>query len=228
MRDVVKVALPNRPIPVRILRGPFRGACVVINPRNSIRKILGLYEHELNRWVECALRRCNRILDVGANDGYFAFGCVAAFGRLGKTGEIIAFEPQEQHFDTLQQSANQQRLSGAKVTLVQAFVGGEVTPATTTLDVVRWHTGNSESRTNVLIKIDVEGYELEVLKGASSWINPTNYFVIEVHEEPFLESITQLFKSRDLRLNKVEQQPLPFLGRERRAETNWWLVSELK
>ena len=69
-------------------RGPFRGACIVINPRDSLRKILGVYEHELNPWLEQALRRVTRVLDVGANDGYFTFGCAAAFQRLGKTGEM--------------------------------------------------------------------------------------------------------------------------------------------
>ena len=58
-----------------------------------MRKMFEIYERELNSWLEQVLRRVTRVLDVGANDGYFTFGCAAAFGRLGKTGEIIAFEP---------------------------------------------------------------------------------------------------------------------------------------
>ena len=68
-----------------------------MTPRNSVRKILGLYERELNMWLELALQKVTRVLDVGANDGYFTFGCAAVFRRLGKAGEIIAFEPQARH-----------------------------------------------------------------------------------------------------------------------------------
>jgi hypothetical protein len=61
----------------RIWRGPFRSARIVMNPRNSLRKIFGLYEHELNDWLEQALRWVSRVVDVGANDGYFTFGSAA-------------------------------------------------------------------------------------------------------------------------------------------------------
>jgi hypothetical protein len=80
--------------------------------------------------------------------------------------------------------------------------------------------GNSESRTHTLVKVDVEGAELEVLDGASSWLNPTNYFLVEIHEESFLARMVQLFAAHGLR-------SLPLLGREMRSEKNWWLVSEL-
>src|SRR5437588_5339980 len=101
---LAKVVLPDRARPTRILRGPFRGAVIVMSPRNSLRKIFGLYEHELNPWLNRSLPRVRRVIDVGANDGYFTFGCAAAFRRLGKTAEIIAFEPQQEHVNTLRQS----------------------------------------------------------------------------------------------------------------------------
>jgi|SRR5271166_958618 len=225
--DFFKFLLPNRPVPTRVLRGPFRGARVVMNPRHSMRKIFGLYESELNGWLEVVLRRCDCVLDVGANDGYFTFGCVAAFRRLGKVGEIIAFEPQQQHIDTLQESIDRHRIGATQITLLQTLVGGKICAEATTLDAVRWRTGDPECRTHTLVKIDVEGAELEVLSGALSWINSANYFVIEVHEESFLESIIRLFASRNLRLTKIDQLPLPVLGGEMRAKSNWWLVSDL-
>src|SRR5436309_1401204 len=94
LRDAI---FPDQARPTRILSGPFRGAVIVMNPRYSLRKLVGLYEYELNRWLKTVLPRVKRVLDVGANDGYFTFGCAAAFRRLGKTGEILAFEPQQQH-----------------------------------------------------------------------------------------------------------------------------------
>jgi hypothetical protein len=139
-----------------------------------MRKVLGLYERELNSWLEEILPRVSRVLDVGANDGYFTFGCAAAFRRLGKVGEIIAFEPQDQHMVTLRRSLEQQPAQTSPVTLLQTCVDREIGPGATMLDAVRWRHGTPEDRTNTLIKIDVEGAELDVLRGASSWFGLTN------------------------------------------------------
>lgn len=223
--NLLKSFLPDQPTLVRVWRGPLRGARVVMNPRNSLRKVLGVYEHEINGWLEVALRRVNRVVDVGANDGYFTFGCAAAFRRLGKSGEIVAFEPQERHFQLLQQSINEQPESSVHFTLIQKLVGREVRPGMTTLDSVRWHTGNPIDRAGTLVKIDVEGAEEEVLAGAFSWLDPTNCFLIEVHQKLFLESITRLFAGKGLTLDRVDQRPLWLIGREVRDEENWWLVS---
>jgi len=211
---------------MRVLRGPFGGAVVIMNPRNSMRKALGLYEHELNAWLTSTLPRLKRVLDVGANDGYFTFGCAAAFRRLGKAGEIIAFEPEQRHMDMLRESLKKQPIGTTQITLLQTLVGSEIRSGTTTLDAVCWRTGDPDSRSHTLVKIDVEGAELDVLNGGSSWLNPTNYFLIEVHEESFLERIERLFAARGLRLTRVDQRPLPLFGREMRSQKNWWLVSD--
>ena len=222
-----KSFLPDRSVSTRIVRGPFRGAAVVMNPRTSLRKICGLYERELNPWLEEVLPRVVRVLDVGANDGYFTFGCAAAFRRLGRAGEIIAFEPQQELMDMLRESVKKQPAGETEIVLCQASVGTEVGPGITTLDAVRWNNGDPEGRTGALVKIDVGGAELEVVKAASSWLNSGNYFVIEVHEESIRERIVHAFSVRGLKLNRLDQRPLPFIGHEMRSERNWWLVSDL-
>ena len=222
-----KRLLPNRAVPTRILRGPFRGARIVMNPRDSLRKIFGLYEYELNGWLEHALHRVTRVLDVGANDGYFTFGCAAAFRRLGKTGEIIAFEPQARHVAILRESVAAQMETPARVEIVQAFVGKALKPGMTTLDAVRWNVGDPTDKTKTLVKIDVEGAELDVIEGGRSWLHPSNLFVIEVHEERFVESFCALFAEQGLRLVQVNQRTLFLLGRETRDVKNRWLVSAL-
>src|SRR6266700_5250364 len=121
--DALKFFLPDHPVLTRIWRGPFRGARIAMNPRNSLRKILGPYERELNAWLAQALPRVTRVLDVGANDGYFTFGCAAAFRRLGKAGEIIAFEPQARHVAILRKSVVVQIGTLVRFEIVQAAVG---------------------------------------------------------------------------------------------------------
>ena len=221
-REGLKLFLPNQTRPMRILRGPFRGAVVLINPRHSLRKLFGLYERELSPWLEQVLPRVTRVLDVGAHYGYYTFGCAAGFRRLGKAGEIIAFEPERESFETIRESIAKQPSGATHIKLLQTLVGSKVRSGTVTLDAI----GGCATRTHTLVKIDVEGAELEVLAGASSWLNPMNYFLIEVHHEEFLQSITKLFAAHGMGVTRVNQRPLPFLGPEMRSEKNWWLVSK--
>ena len=198
-----------------------------MNPRHSLRKIFGLYEHELNDWVENALRRVHRVIDVGANDGYFIFGCVAAFKRLRKTGSFVAFEPQPGHVQQLRASADVQN-PGSEIEIVQAFAGGEVKPGMTTLDALTGSFGDTQSRERTLIKIDVEGAEMAVIAGGQSWLHPSNAFLIEVHDAAFLDPLKKIFAERGITVDQIDQRPLPVLGRELRDAQNWWLVSRLE
>jgi hypothetical protein len=210
----------------RIWRGPFRGARIVMNPRDSLRKIFGLYEHELNDWLEQALRRVSRVVDVGANDGYFTFGSAAAFRRLGKSGEIIACEPQERHVAILRESVASQAQTGIRFKIVHALVGRELKPGMITLDSLRAAVDDPRDKVSTLMKIDVEGAEVDVIAGGRSWLQPSNLFVIEVHQERFLDPLRAIFAEYDLRLVQVDQRPLRLLGRETRDSQNWWLVSD--
>lgn len=219
MFQTLKSILPDRPVPLRIWRGPLRGGRAVMNPRNSLRKVLGFYEHELNDWLESALRLTNRVIDVGANDGYFTFDCAAAFRRLRRQSEIVAFEPEVEHFRTLSDSLRSQPQGLVEFTLIHSFVGAVESAESRTLDSLPL------DRDNTLIKIDVEGAEEEVLAGAASWLRRSNYFLIEVHKPEFLESIPHLFANHGLLLDQVNQRPLKLIGRELRDEQNWWLVS---
>lgn len=195
----------------------------MMNPQHSLRKVFGLYEHELNHWLDRALPRVDLVLDVGANDGYFTFGCAAAFHRMNKKSEIIGFEPQAVHVSMLRNSIAAQNASAVGINIIHAFVGRQPGESMTTLDSLPV-TG----RENTLIKIDVEGAEMEVIAGAASWITPSNFFLIEVHEQAFLQKIRNTFAGQGCPLMQVDQHPLPLLGREMRSKDNWWLVSNFR
>jgi hypothetical protein len=225
MLGILKTLLPEMPRPVRVLRGPFRGAAITMSPRHSLRKVLGIYERELNHWVDEAIDSVVRVVDVGANDGYFTLGCAAAFRRRKKTGEVIAFEPKPEHVRTLMASVD--RRKGDHIRIVDMLVGSRPQAGSTTLDAVQWTIGDPGARDDTLIKIDVEGSEVEVLKGAASWLRPTNRFLIEVHAEALGREIDELFAAEGMSLRRIDQSAFPVIGREHRSGENFWLVSDL-
>jgi hypothetical protein len=192
-----------------------------MNPRTSLRKVFGIYEHELNWWLEKTLPRISTVLDVGANDGYFTFGCASAFLRNGRNATIVAFEPLPQHFRELQSTLEKWSHQSVKVLLRQCKVGNRLQPETISLNEIEDAPGSA------LVKIDVEGAEIEVIEGASSWLKTTNYFLIEVHRHEYLKRLEERFAAAGITLERVDQRPLPVLGRETRDDANWWLVSKL-
>jgi hypothetical protein len=189
--------------------------------RHSLRRIFGIYEHELHPWLQIALKRVRRVLDVGAHDGYYTLGCSAALRDLG-SAEIIAFEPQESHVHLLRKSIGMQTRRDPRIQVVQAMVGRAAQDGVITLDALRL-----PDREDTLIKIDVEGAEIDVILGATTWLRPTNLFVIEVHKPTFIDYLKRLFAEHDLSLVQINQRPLRFVGRETRDQDNCWLVSSL-
>ena len=219
---MLKRLLPDRPTIMTVWRGPFRGARIVVNPRTSLRKVLGVYEHELNAWLSAALPRASRLIDVGANDGYFSFGAAAVMRRGGRSAEIICCEPQAEHVAELRRAVEVQPSPRPDVRVIAAMVGDQEDSGMTTLDALV-----VSHRDNTLIKIDVEGAELAVIAGAHAWLRPSNLFLIEVHHSSYIEPLMQTFASHGLTLTQIDQRPLPILGREHRDPDNRWLVSRL-
>lgn len=228
IRLLKQLFLSRTPRQVRILRGPFRGATLSLAPADSVRKILGLYERELNEWLELALRDIDNVVDVGANDGYFTFGCAAALKSRGRGAVIVAIEPEKSCCEQLIRSKRAwETSSSADVQLVieQACIGSSDVPGQLTLAAVLRRHGMSDGRT--LIKIDVEGAELDVLDGAEAAIKPGNLFLIEVHRAADVPVIAERFESLGSKLVHVKQRPLWLLGPEMRDAANSWLVSQI-
>lgn len=220
--------IDDRTRPVRILRGPFRGATICMSLRENLRKVLGIYEHELNAWIVGALQEVDTVLDIGANDGYFTFGCGAVFKRAGRTGRIVAFEPQAIHCEQLRATMDLQATNPAiTISVERTLVSNEVSDGQTTLDALVHRPGSPLMPRRTLVKIDVEGAEVDVIAGASLWLERSNRFLIEVHHESYLEILQNRFAAAGIPLVQITQRPLPLLGREHRQTSNWWLVSPL-
>ena len=186
--------------------------------------MFGLYEAELNDWLDKVLSRVDLVIDVGANDGYFTFGCAAAMQRNGRPVRVLSIEPAAEHVRQLHAARDRANYTENQITIVPKFAGRSVDGHSVTLDAFAdlWHQYKSP-----LIKIDVEGAELDVLDGAESWLSPGTATLIEVHRFEYLAAIAARLAGSIGVLDRVDQKPHAILGREMRDAANWWLVSRI-
>lgn len=165
---------------------------------------IGTYERGETAFVLSNMSEGNWMIDVGAHVGYFA---IAAAAKVGTTGGIIAVEPTESSAEVLRENV---RLNGFedRVHVIEKaasdHAGGatfyvsdtssmwnSVEPgtlddstrtlevATTTIDDLVSEVGWPSIR---ILKIDVEGHEVSVMRGASETLarNPELNILFEV------------------------------------------------
>jgi FkbM family methyltransferase len=146
---------------------------------------------------EKILRPGMKVVEVGAHQGFTA----ALIARwIGPTGEVFTFEPLQQNCDVAKQVFAENALDNIKLT--RAAVGEEkgsvFIGATTTNPNVQSSGFLGEATPMVrlddeiegpvdLLKIDVEGYELHVLRGAKRLLETKPHLQIEVHPGPIVD-----------------------------------------
>lgn len=171
------------------------------------------YEERFNKALLNAIRTADVVWDVGANIGLYT----QLFAERAKAGCVVAFEPSPRSFAILKKATSDKRnvqLHNVALAEFEGLADFYVNPddASGVTDSFAKHEGGanlvqvSVSRgddfalTQVpnVIKIDVEGFELEVLKGLSDTLRSDQLraVFIEVH---FLE-----LARRDLRKAPAE------------------------
>lgn len=138
------------------------------------------WEPEVWRHLMARVREGDVVADVGAHVGVYT---VALARRVGPRGRVVAFEPDAANFRQLESHVRLNDV-GDRVSLIQAAVakhaGTVLVSGDGTSEVRVDRTPNETSRSVPavaidshftaeridILKIDVEGYELEVLEGA--------------------------------------------------------------
>jgi FkbM family methyltransferase len=208
--------IPRRWINMRhpgdvVVRVPWGDRLLVDNRDNIGASIArrGVYELAVTEAIFRLVCPGDFVLDIGANLGYDT--SVMAH-RVGPTGKVLAFEPHPQVFAQL--SRNVRNLAHAnRVDLHQAAVtdseghgfldqtsGFDANAGVSTLAdagiPVRLTTVDAVAPPGAvgLLKVDVEGHELEALHGALATLSATTNILFEEHE-PFPTAVTTLLSS---------------------------------
>jgi FkbM family methyltransferase len=191
----------------------YFGANFVVMPGEVIADEIAIKRYE---WWELTmmLMACRRyrpdvFIDVGANIGLYT--CV--LGRAGAARRLLAFEPDRQSFARLSENIARNGLAGivrAYPVAVGAAKGtaslipgtaenpgltklGEAGPRASSVDVIALDDELDIRNGMICIKIDVEGYELEVLAGAVNLFRSNGgYAQIEGHGDKRATEITAI------------------------------------
>jgi FkbM family methyltransferase len=203
---------------VRILRGPLRGK-KWIKGAGPNAYWMGTYEVDRLRALANAISQGSTVYDVGANVGIYS---LLASLRVGASGKVYAFEPLARNLGYLRKhiALNQLRnctviekavcheegirhfsAASLEASMARLSADGEIVVASTSLD--RCIYGNEGFRPPDVVKIDVEGAELEVLQGAARVIaefHPTIF--LEIHGPQLQADCLSFLKARNY---EVEQ-----------------------
>jgi len=166
------------------------GATVALDLSDYVQRMmyLGCFEREETSLVRRYLKPGMTVVDVGANAGYYSY---LAASLVGPTGRVIAIEPDPVHAQSLAAAIRANAL--ANVVLLNVGLGresgelalhippdGHANRAATMTPVPGWTPITVPVRpldellpelavsTIHLLKLDVEGFEGEVLRGASA------------------------------------------------------------
>jgi FkbM family methyltransferase len=188
LRGAVNRIAGGRPRVVRVLGGAARGARLELDLSSEKRYWMGTYEPEVQELLHGAIRPGDVVYDVGANIGFFTI----VAGRLG--ARVYAFEPAPENAARI---ARNIELNGLDADVCEAAVwdgeGGVSLVAgdsgseweTVAGGGVRSVTLDAFARAHVppdVLKIDVEGAECRVLRGAHEVLRrPPRLVVCEAH-----------------------------------------------
>ncbi|MBK4728703.1 FkbM family methyltransferase [Oxynema sp. CENA135] len=151
-------------------------------------------DYDITRFIERYLRPGDSFIDIGANIGIYT---LLASSLVGKTGSVHAFEPVPQTVNRLQENVNRNGLSQVEIhsialgetdSVIQFTVDYDATNHVILSNDISMHNcievpckcldNIVGEKNHTMAKIDVEGWEIPVLRGA--------YNMLARHNPPVL------------------------------------------
>lgn len=209
-----KRVLPAEVRPRVVPFGVTRGLRISTDLRGPAYFPLGLYEYEIQHWFKRLAAPGGLAYDVGAASGVQTLALAGLTGR-----EVVAFEADPDALAGMREHLLANPVVAKLVTVEAAFVGHPDTRGMVALDE---YTMGREPPT--VIKIDVEGAELDVLRGARRLLGTYRpHLLIETHSERLERAIAEMLITADYRPIVIRRRKR--LREDRPAVHNQWLAA---
>ena len=171
---------------------------------------MSMIDHEKDIIEQFCPKTGDTVIDVGAAFGFYA---IMASRRVGQHGRVVAIEAQPDSFDMLNKNIKLNKLANIQTLNYAVYSEKTKVKLYSSYSIIQERAGQSlqsfievsaDTLDNLLhrvgidkvnwIKIDVEGAELEVLKGAQGLLSRSTdiALLVEVHSPDLVKPIVQL------------------------------------
>jgi len=217
LRGGVRALVEPRPgEPRRLPLGAGRGIRLAGDPSLPLDVWFGLFESELAGFVTGSCAPGRACVDVGSYNGYYAL----QFAKLGGA-PVVAYDQNPLAGERIRRNLDlNPELAGA-IEWRQALVGASTEPATGTValdaDLEGWGPVG-------LLKMDVEGAEHEVLRGARRILGDERpHVIVETHSAELERRCAELLHQHGYRPRVLTQRRR--MPQNRPPGHNRWLVA---
>lgn len=200
----------------KILFGKAKGIRMHLDPDYKFQRIIGADEREIQGLFVDFSKKCRLFFDVGASDGYYSL----LFRKFNTTGELYLFDG----------NAAFKEIQAAHLALNNISEGYRqffkfVFSADNETQISLNSFGIKEKK--VLIKVDVEGREMNVLRGADYLLkNNECFLLIETHSKQLEKDCIAFLNEHYYQIRVIKNAWWRFILAERRPlEHNRWLAA---
>ena len=213
-----KLVTPAGRRPRTIASGVFKGIRMELDLRHETQVYLGLYERELYAWLTRLSSNAVTAVDIGAANGEFAL----YFLLKSSARVVVAVEPSEQARQQLARNLELNNCAGdRRLTVDPHFVGQRDSSTERTVDSLL-----PQVQPPCVVKIDVDGGELDVLRGARRTLDRRDVsWIVETHSEELERQCRDVLRASGLATKVVRNAWWRVLAPEfRPIPHNRWLI----
>lgn len=213
-------------VPRTVRFGPAKGVSLNLCRLDGLQLEFGLYETELHSVFSRTAPDAGVIFDVGASAGYTTL----LLGSVSAHAQIVSFEPDVAALALLERNLKLNPSISSRVRVVPLVVGrsapaaGDSPGGQAGLDDL---VGRGEIPAPNLIKVDVDGGEMEVLSGAARTLQVHRPLVVlETHSRELEDACVAFLQSFHYSVRIVKNARWRLLWPELRPiDHNRWLVA---
>lgn len=216
--NLKQMVVPAGRQPRKVLAGPFKDITMQLSLQTQSQIYVGLFERETYGWLNSLSVGIATAIDIGS-----AYGEYTLYFLLKTKAKVFAFDPETTSVEALKGNLELNGVQGTdRLNISNSFVGAATADRTVSLDSLA-----SQVTSPCLVKMDVNGAEEEILKGASLLNQlPQVRWLIETHSIALENVCVKMLEAAGFKTAIIPNAWWRiFIPEMRHVEQNRWLAA---